>query len=55
MCIFVKILIKRIRDYIVHGNANPTLFAWTATVDEILAKVQLVQAGIKKIVDNNGK
>jgi hypothetical protein len=27
----------------------------TATADEILAKVQLVQANIKKLVDNNAK
>jgi hypothetical protein len=28
---------------------------WTATAGEILAKVRLVQANIKKLVDNNGK
>lgn len=51
----VKVLIKQIRDYIVHWNTNPQPFVWTATAEEILAKVRLVQASIKKLVDNNGK
>jgi hypothetical protein len=46
-------LIKQIRDYIDHWNTNPKPFEWTATADEILAKVQLVQTSIKKLVDNN--
>jgi transposase len=49
----VQILIRQIRDYIAHWNTSPRPFAWTATADEILAKVQLVQANIKKLVDNN--
>jgi hypothetical protein len=28
---------------------------WTATVDDILAKVQIVQIAVKKLVDNNAK
>lgn len=51
----VKVLIKQIRDYIKHWNANPKPFVWTSTADEIFAKVQLVQANIKKLVDNNAK
>jgi transposase len=51
----VKVLIKQIRDYIAAWNANPKPFTWTATADEILAKVKLVQANIKKLVDNNVK
>jgi transposase len=51
----VKVLIKQIRDYIAHWNTNPQPFVWTATAEEILAKVRLVQASIKKLVDNNGK
>jgi hypothetical protein len=31
------------------------MFAWAATADEILAKVQLVQTNIKRLVDNNAK
>lgn len=51
----VKVLIKQIRDYITHWNTNPKPFVWTATAEEILAKVRLVQANIKKLVDNNAK
>jgi len=51
----VTVLVKQIRDYIAHWNTDPTPFAWTATADEILAKVRLVQTNIKQLVDNNGK
>jgi transposase len=51
----VKVLIKQIRDYITHWNTNPKPFVWTATAQDILAKVRLVQANIKKLVDNNAK
>jgi transposase len=51
----VQVLIRQIRDYIAHWNTDPKPFMWTATADEILAKVQLVQTNIKKLVDNNSK
>jgi len=51
----VKVLIKRIRDYIAHWNSNAEPFVWTATADEILAKVRLVQSNIKKLLDHNAK
>jgi transposase len=51
----VKVLIKQIRDYIAHWNTNPKPFIWTATAEEILAKVRIVQANVKKLVDNNAK
>ena len=51
----VKVLIKQIRDYITHWNTTATPFTWTATAEEILAKVRLVQTNIKKLVDNNAK
>lgn len=51
----MKVLISQIRDYITHWNTTATPFAWTATAEEILAKVRLVQTSIKKLVDNNGK
>lgn len=51
----VTVLIKQIRDYINHWNTAPKPFTWTATADEILAKVQLVQTSIKKLVDNNAR
>jgi len=51
----VTVLIKQIRDYIDHWNSDPKPFTWTATADEILAKVQLVQTSVKKLVDNNAQ
>jgi transposase len=51
----VKALIKQIRDYIAHWNADARPFTWTATADEILAKVALTQTNIRKLVDNNAK
>ena len=51
----VKVLIKTIRDYIEHWNADAQPFAWTATADEILAKVALTQTNIRQLVDNNAK
>lgn len=51
----VKVLIGQIRDYITQWNTNPTPFAWTATADDILAKVRIVQTNTKKLVDNNAK
>jgi hypothetical protein len=44
-----------LRDYITHWNTAAKPFTWTATSDEILAKVRLVQVSIKKFVDNNAK
>ena len=51
----VKVLITQIRDYIDHWNADAQPFTWTATADEILAKVALTQTNISKLVDNNAK
>ena len=51
----VKVLIKTIRDYIAHWNADAQPFVWTATSDEILAKVALTQAAVRQLVDNNAK
>ena len=45
----VTVLVKQIRDYIDHWNADSRPFVWTATADDILAKVQLVQTNIKKL------
>jgi hypothetical protein len=42
-----------LRDYIAHWNTAAKPFTWTATSDELLAKVRLVSVGIKKLVDNN--
>ena len=51
----VNALIVRIRDYVAHWNTDAKPFTWTATADEILAKVRLVQANVKKLVQNNSK
>jgi transposase len=51
----VSALIAEIRAYIEHWNTRAEPFTWTATADEILAKVRLVQANVKKLVDNNAK
>jgi hypothetical protein len=51
----VKVLIKTIRDYIAHWNADAKPFVWTATADEILAKVALTQTAVRQLVDNNAK
>ena len=51
----VKVLITQIRDYIAHWNADARPFTWTATADEILAKVALTQTNIRKLDDNNAK
>ena len=51
----VTVLIAKIRAYIDRWNADAKPFVWTATADEILAKVKLVQTNIKRLVDNNAK
>ena len=44
----VTVLVKQIRDYIDHWTADSKPFVWTATADDILAKVQLAQTNIKE-------
>ncbi|MEU7873327.1 IS630 family transposase [Dactylosporangium sp. NPDC049140] len=51
----VTALIARIRDYVTHWNTDAEPFTWTATADEILAKVRCVQTSIKQLVDNNAR
>jgi transposase len=51
----VNALVFTIRDYITHWNTDAAPFVWTATADEILAKVAWVQANVRKLVDNNAK
>src|SRR5919206_4914585 len=51
----VNVLVKQIRDYIDSWNENAKPFTWTATTDEILVKVRLVQTSVKKLVNNNSK
>ena len=51
----VSALVNQIRAYIQDWNTRAEPFVWTATADEIFAKVRLVQANIKRLVDNNAK
>jgi transposase len=51
----VTALINRIKAYIKYWNAQAEPFTWTATADEILAKVRIVQTSVKQLVDNNAK
>jgi transposase len=44
-------LIARIRNYVDHWNADAEPFSWTATADEILAKVRWVQTSVKQLVE----
>ena len=49
----VHALTRQIRDYITHWNTDAQPFTWTATTNEILAKVRLTQTSVRKLVDNN--
>jgi transposase len=49
----VNALIHRIRRYVEHWNTDAKPFVWTATADEILAKVRWVETNVKKLVANN--
>jgi transposase len=51
----VNALIHRIRAYVERWNTDAEPFVWTATADEILAKVAWVQTNVKQLVDNNAK
>ena len=51
----VNALIHRIRTYVEHWNTDAKPFAWTATADEILAKVRWVETNVKQLVANNSK
>lgn len=51
----VNALIARIRDYVAHWNTDAQPFVWTATAEEILAKVRWVETNVKQLVANNSK
>jgi transposase len=51
----VNALIHRIRTYVEHWNTDAKPFTWTATADEILAKVRWVETNVKQLVANNSK
>jgi hypothetical protein len=45
----VNALIDRIRRYVQHWNTDAQPFVWTATADEILAKVRCVERNVKQL------
>jgi transposase len=51
----VNALIARIRRYVETWNSDAEPFTWTATAEEILAKVRWVETNVKKLVANNSK
>lgn len=51
----LNVLITQIRNYIDTWNSTAKPFTWTATAEEVLATVRLVQTNIKKLVRNNSK
>jgi transposase len=48
-------LIKTVSTYITHWNEDTAPFEWTATADEIIAKVALLDQDYRKLVANNLK
>lgn len=48
-------LIRRIDHYITHWNEDAAPFEWTATADEILEKVAVLDQDYRKLVANNLK
>jgi len=49
----VKALEAAITNYIEHRNRNPRPFTWTATIDEILAKVGRAQSALDSVKDTS--
>ena len=45
----VEILVKAIEEYLEHNNQNPKPFVWTASVDQILAKVSRCKATLETL------
>ena len=45
----VDALVKAIEEYLQHNNENPRPFIWTATVDQILAKVSRCKATLETL------
>lgn len=48
-------LIFKIKDYVTYWNADPKPFEWTATPEEIIAKVAILQRDFRKLLANNSK
>jgi transposase len=48
-------LIFKIKDYVEYWNADAQPFEWTATPEEIIAKVAILQRDFKKLLANNSR
>ena len=48
-------LVRQIEDYITHWNETADPFEWTATADEVLEKVALLERDYRKLLANNTK
>jgi transposase len=48
-------LIGRITDYVTYWNTDAKPFEWTATPEEIIAKVAILHRDFKKLLANNSK
>ncbi|MGE5828258.1 MAG: IS630 family transposase, partial [Micromonosporaceae bacterium] len=48
-------LILKIEEYVTHWNANAEPFEWTATAEQILEKVAILQRDYRKLLANNSK
>jgi len=48
-------LILKIENYVAYWNADAEPFEWTATPEEIIAKVAILQRDFKKLLANNSK
>ena len=49
----VRQLSRHIVNYITHWNEDSEPFAWTATADEIIGKVQILQRDFQQLLDIN--
>jgi transposase len=49
----VRQLIRHIDNYIINWNKEAKPFKWTATSDEIIGKVQIIERDFHKLLDNN--
>ena len=49
----VRQLIRHIGNYIAHWNEDAAPFTWTATAEEIIAKVQVLERDFRQLLDVN--
>jgi transposase len=49
----VRQLIRHIENYIAHWNEEAAPFTWTATPEEIISKVQILERDFQRFLDTN--